>query len=354
MRQTQRPVIIALLIIFLVGCTGTSVLQFPDSITEGPIKQAGLDFISASPDSTPTPTPFQPLPPTAVYVPVSTEQAVVGDVPPTAEPNLVFNYGESEPQPILSQPPGQVNILLLGADARPGNTRFRTDTIVLVTLNPRLGKVNMLSFPRDLYVQIPGVGMNRINTAYFYGKIPLVKQTFQHNFGVTPDHFVVINFSSFKQIIDSLGGLDVYVSNRLQDYRAGYFVTIPQGMVHMDADTVLWYVRSRKTTSDFQRNQRQQDVLRAIFNRLISLDGIKRAPELYNLYKNNVMTDISLKDLLPLIPLATQVSQDQTRINHYYIGPGKVSSWVTPGGAMVLLPDMAKVQNMIKKSQNIQ
>jgi LCP family protein required for cell wall assembly len=266
---------------------------------------------------------------------------------------VLFNYGQSEPQPILSQPPDQINILLLGADARPGNSRFRTDTIILLTVNPKLGTVNLLSFPRDLYIHIPGQGMNRINTAYFYGKIPLVMETFKYNFGIEPDHYVVVNFSSFKRIIDSLGGLNVHVTQRLQDYRSGYFVTIPAGDVHMDADTVLWYVRSRKTTNDFRRNERQQEILRAIFNQIISLDGIKRAPEFYNLYKDNVMTDLTLADLIPLIPLAAQISQDQSSINHYFIGSGKVSSWVTPGGAMVLVPDMAKVRVMIEKSQNL-
>ncbi|MEA3439136.1 MAG: LCP family protein [Chloroflexota bacterium] len=351
MHNYRRFILFILLLSILSGCTGTPALQIPASIADGGIN-SGLEFISAPENAAPTPTPFKPLPPTAVYVPVSTE-VPLSDVPPTAAPESIFSYGESEPQPILSQPPGQINILLLGADARPGNKKFRTDTIILVTLNPRLGTVNMLSFPRDLYIHIPGVGMNRINTAYFYGKVPLVMQTFKYNFGIRPDHYVIINFSSFKRIIDSLGGLNVYVSKKLQDYRAGYWVTIPKGSVHMDADTVLWYVRSRKTTNDFQRNQRQQDVLRSIFNRLISLDGIKRLPEFYDLYKNNVMTDLTLADLIPLIPLAAQVSKDQSRIKQYFVGSGKVSSWITPGGAMVLLPDKAKVKNIVKKSQNI-
>jgi len=348
---THRLIFTFLLIFTLAGCADISAFQVPAVLSEGSLKQ-GIEFVSAPADATPTPTPYLPLPPTAVYVPVSTQEPPQ-DIPPTAAPETVFNYGQSQPQPILSQPADQINILLLGADARPGNSRFRTDTIILLTINPKLGKVNLLSFPRDLYIHIPGQGMNRINTAYFYGKIPLVMETFKYNFGVEPDHYVVINFSSFKRIIDSLGGLDVHVSQRLQDYRSGYFVTIPAGDVHMDADTVLWYVRSRKTTNDFQRNQRQQEILRAIFNRIISLDGIKRAPEFYNLYKDNVMTDLTIADLIPLIPLAAQISQDQSGINHYFIGSGKVSSWVTPGGAMVLLPDMAKVRVMIEKSQNI-
>ena len=352
MRNIYRSVLLLLLVTLLAGCVETSALQMPLAIS-----QAGLAgepvILTVPPDATPSPTPFQPLPPTAMYIPGDE----VSQVEATAAPDQVvpseFNYGETEPQAVLSQPRGQINILLLGADARPGQRRFRTDTIILLTINPQLGKVNLLSFPRDLYITIPGQGQNRINTAYFYGKMDLVYKTFQHNFGVKPDHHVVVNFSSFKRIIDSFGGLDVNVGTKLQDYRAGYFVTIPQGQVHMDADTVLWYVRSRKTSNDFARNRRQQEVLMAIFHKMISLDAIKRAPEFYTLYKDNVMTDLTLGDVIPLLPLAAKVANDPSAIDNYFIGSGKVQSWITPGGAMVLLPNQAKVNNMIRKSQNI-
>lgn len=351
MRMIYRLMLIIILVTTLAGCVSAGVFQSPVGLSN-PDTGSAPSYVTVPPDATSTPTPFQPLPPTAVYIPASEEFPTL-----TPEPDLVipsqFSYGEKEPQPILSQPPGQLNILLLGADARPGQNRFRTDTIILLTVNPQVGTVNLLSFPRDLYLTIPGQGSNRINTAYFYGGIELVKKTFQHNFGINPDHYVVINFSSFKRIIDSLGGLEVNVSQKLSDYRAGYFVTIPAGQVHMDADTVLWYVRSRKTSNDFARNQRQQEVLIAIFNRLISMDGIRRAPEFYTLYKDNVITDLSLADLIPMLPFAANVAAEPSRINNYFIGSGKVQSWVTPEGAMVLLPDMAKVNSMIRKSQNL-
>jgi len=351
MQTITRLLFIVLLLSLLAGCVETAVVQLPVTMSQ-PVGESGLEFVSVPANATPTPTPFQPLPPTPVYIP--SNEIIPTSTPPTPEVEIsLFNYGETEPQPILSQPTGQKNIILLGADARPGQNRFRTDTIVLLTINPQVGTVNLLSFPRDLYITIPGQGQNRINTAYFYGGIDLVKKTFQHNFGVTPDNYVVINFSSFKRIIDSLGGLDVNVSQKLSDYRSGYWVTIPQGVVHMDADTVLWYVRSRKTSNDFARNQRQQEVLMALFSKFISLNAIARAPEFYDLYKDNVITDLSLTDLIPLLPFAAKVASEPSRINNYFIGSGKVQSWVTPAGAMVLLPDMPKINNMIRKSQNL-
>ena len=354
MRKPHKLLLLLLLLTtFLSACVGAAGFQMPVAVSRSGLN-SGPEYLSVPPDATATPTPFQPLPPTAVFVP-GDDSYPTSTPPPPVELNTdsVFNYGETAPQPILSQPPGQMNILLLGADARPGNKRFRTDTIILVTINPQVGSVNMTSFPRDLYINIPGVGMNRINTAYFYGQIPLVMKTFQHNFGVHPDHYIVINFSSFKRIIDSLGGLDVNVGQKLSDYRAGYYVTIPQGLVHMDADTVLWYVRSRKTSNDFSRNRRQQEILLAIFHKLISLDAIKRAPEFYNLYHENVMTDLTLTDLIPMLPFAAKVASEPSRINNYFIGSGKVTSWITPAGAMVLLPNQSKVQNIIRKSQNL-
>lgn len=91
----------------------------------------------------------------------------------------------------------------------------------------------------------------------------------------------------------------------------------------------------------------------ALFNKFISLNAIARAPEFYNLYKDNVITDLSLTDLIPMLPFAAKVATEPSRINNYFIGSGKVQSWVTPAGAMVLLPDMPKINNMIRKSQNL-
>jgi LCP family protein required for cell wall assembly len=354
MRTSSKLLILSILLtILLSSCIGAAGIQIPAAISQPGIGSEPV-YVTVPPDATPTPTPFQPLPPTAVYIPSEEGFPTSTPLPPVElNTDSLFKYGESEPQPILSQPPGQMNILLLGADARPGNKRFRTDTIILLTINPQVGTVNLTSFPRDLYINLPGQGMNRINTAYFYGKIPLVMKTFQHNFGVRPDHYVVVNFSSFKRIIDSLDGLEVNVGQKLQDYRAGYFVTIPQGTVHMDADTVLWYVRSRKTSNDFARNRRQQEVLLALFQKFISMDAIRRAPEFYNLYKDNVMTDLTLADIIPLLPFTAQVASETNRIQNFFIGSGKVTGWITPGGAMVLLPNKAKVDKVIRKSQNL-
>lgn len=312
------------------------------TFTPGPL------LISAPPDATATATPFQPLPPTAVYYPT--------DIPtstPTATSTATPKSLPSEPEPpagSFERPPGQINILFLGSDQRPWVANFRTDTIMLITANPSLGTVSITSFPRDLYIYIPGWTYERINTAYYRGGFPMIASTFDYNFGVRPDHYILINKNSFKRAIDTLGGLDVNVGVALSDYRRGYgYVTIPTGVNHMDADKVLWYVRSRKTTNDFARTHRQQEVLLAIGARFLSLNAIKRLPELYQIYSQSVTTDITLGDVLPLLPLVAKLT-DTSRIRHYYIGPKQTYDWITSGGGMVLLPRMDAILNVLRQA----
>lgn len=120
----------------------------------------------------------------------------------------------------------------------------------------------------------------------------------------------------------------------------------------MDADMVLWYVRSRKTTNDIARNRRQQEVLDAIFEKMISIDAIRRAPEFYASYKQGLKTDITLVDVLAWLPLAAKIAENRN-IHTYAITYQHVSDWITPGGAMVLVPNKEAVMNVIRKSQNL-
>jgi LCP family protein required for cell wall assembly len=336
--------------IFLQSCTlsGVSGITLTNSQNTSVSDHA---YVIAGDDATATPTPFQPIPPTAIFSPTFTPLPSFTPLPPTATLHPTQRPISKSEQ--LIQISGQVNILLLGSDQRPWDVNFRTDTIVLATINPDLGTVNLTSFPRDLWVNLPDFGPQRINTAYYFGGIAELVKTFKQNFGVHPDHYVIIDFSSFKRIIDSVGGLDIKVTSALSDYRDGYWVTIPAGKVHMDADTVLWYVRSRKTTNDFARTNRQQEVLQALFDRLLSLDAIRRFPEFYAFYKDAVKTDLGFTDFLSMIPLGIKIAEDRSRIHHFFIGPKQVYNWITPEGAMVLVPVPEAVQEVIRKSQNL-
>ena len=300
-----------------------------------------VSYLVAAPNSTPTPTPFQPAQPTPTFLPEDYQDNSKNDPANDDDGNSIV--------PTLTTS-DQVTILLLGSDQRPYEGGFRTDTIILLILKPSEGTASMVSFPRDLYVEIPYHGENRINTAMVYGGFPLLNQTLHINFGVYAQHYVMVNFWAFVQIIDSLGGIDVHVAVPLTDHREGYGeYTVPAGTVHMDGETALWYARSRYTSSDFDRTRRQQEVIRAIFERLLSLNAVERAPQIYDTYVQNVSTDLTLNDITPLIPLAIKLT-DPTTINNYYIGPSLVTPWTTPGGAQVLLPDKYGIQNLIRQA----
>jgi len=352
-RIVTRALLLLLLTSLVAGCASPTLLSKPISVAAKSNQAVIPKMVQAQPGSTPTPTPFQPIPPTPVFLPTGIPTATPTPTP-IATPTSPIDALLSPEQ--YDQLPGRMNILLLGMDQRrwQKGIRYRTDTIILATLNKESGTVTLTSFPRDLFIDIPGRGQDRINTAWEYGGFPLVQETFKENFGITPDHFVLINFNNFKQFVDELEGLDVNVGQSVSDYREGYWTTINKGLNHMNADTVLWYVRSRKTTNDFARNKRQQEVLQAIVDEVFTFDNVLRVPELYEIYKDMVWTDMTLSDILPLVPLAAKIASDTSRIKHLYINPGMVSDWITPAGAMVLLPDMAAIRNkVIKKSQNM-
>jgi len=335
-------------IIVLCGCANPVMLGAPIGL----VSFSGTPqptYVLAPFDATATPTPFQPVAPTLAFLP--TEQPL-----PSMTPLPTQGTAEQPSMPVveqpLLQPPKQINVLLLGSDRRPWDTGFRTDTIILVTLNSELDQVNITSFPRDLYLNLPGWGMGRINTAWTYGGRNLMMSTFEQNFGIIPDYYVLIDFSSFKKIVDGLDGLTIHVAEPVSDYRAGYWITIPAGEIQMDADQILWYVRTRKTTNDIARNRRQQEVLRALFEKLLSLNAIRRAPEFYNFYKESVKTNIEFVNVLTWLPLVAKMAQNPN-IHQYFITYKQVYDWITPEGAMVLIPNQEALMNVIRKSQNI-
>jgi anionic cell wall polymer biosynthesis LytR-Cps2A-Psr (LCP) family protein len=118
----------------------------------------------------------------------------------------------------------------------------------------------------------------------------------------------------------------------------------------MDGATALWYVRSRHTTGDFERGRRAQEVLYAIFARLMSLNAVTRLPELYNSYKSSVETNMGLDVLSPLLPVASQAIADSSRIRQFSIGPGQVTPYTTSGGAAVLLPNFDAITDILNQA----
>ncbi|MBW8010827.1 MAG: LytR family transcriptional regulator [Chloroflexi bacterium] len=366
---TRNFINLQVILLFLSACSAFSNPQGNPPLNQSDAIQPA-SLIVAPPDSTATPTPFQPLAPSPTFIPTDylnpissagpTLDAIatsatfpitwVGYPGPTIYPPIAI----PPPMGIWDQPANQINILLMGSDQRPYEGGFRTDVLLLATLNTNLGTVSLTSFPRDLFVYIPGWTMERINTAHARGGFQLTELTFEYNFGVRPDYWVMINFNGFLTMIDALGGIDVQVGRTLSDQRDKFGVyTVLAGIVHMDGETTLWYVRSRGTSSDFDRTRRQQEVLQAIFFKTLSLDGVTRAPQLYQQYIETVLTNLTLDDILPLLSLAPQLANGNG-FSRYAVGPNQVTPWVNPfNGAQVLLPNQEAVRAIMNQALNI-
>ncbi len=222
-----------------------------------------------------------------------------------------------------------VNFLLMGADTANPNNNGRTDALIIVSVNTTAGTASFLSIPRDLWVYVPGHGMNKINTAYATGMntngdgVGLLRETLIYNLGMEIDHYARVDFASFRRLIDDLGGVDVSVDCAIEDWRLTSpeldptvednweMFTLPVGVHTMDGDLALWYARSRRTSSDFDRGRRQQVILRAIWHRIRSLNLWDQMTDVFPQVTELVMTDLTVEDIAGYLPLAAAVDTSQ-------------------------------------------
>lgn len=318
--------------------------------------------------------------PTAQSIPTGPLDTPNPQARPTSQPlpdlgwPAPFTYGNPPPpatpipppSPELSFDRGVVNILLLGSDRRPQSSSFRTDVLIIVSIQPKKGAVAMLSIPRDLYVYLPGYSMQRINTAFSLGETigypgggpALLADTIRYNLGIPIHHFARVEMSGFSRIVDTLGGIDVNVTCSYRDWRLKEpyldpnivqnwrLYTVSAGVIHMEGDLALWYARSRRLSSDFDRSRRQQEVLRAIYRQVLNFNLIPQLPALYSELSETVTTDIGLADLLTLAPLSAQIGGADIRSR--FIGRDEVTSWRVPvSGAQVLVPNPEAMQALV-------
>jgi len=313
-------------------------------------------MVTDNPNATRTPTPFQPATQTPKVT--STSPAKVTNPPAaTTQPTIQAKTTQPthKPQPGSNYPAGQVRIMVLGSDSR-GEAVARTDIMMMVSITPSTGTVTVLSFPRDLWVNLPGVGMNRLNTAMVYGGFNLLAATLENNFGIRPTHYMITTFRGFTTIIDSVGGVDVTAATNLTDICAlpqavrGY-CTIKAGLNHMNGATALWYVRSRYSSSDLDRERRSQEVLQALFQKLMKLNSLAKIPEFYDIYKKNVETNLTLQDVINLSPVAPGLLTNSGKLRRYTISGKEVWNYVVPGsGAQVLMPNEPLIQQLIQQA----
>ncbi len=383
MKKISQLFILALpMLVWCAACDSTTPTT--GAVRRTPLPTWTLPFsLTHIPTSTPTPALMNATNTLVLSTVSPTPDPSTATPSPTARPGLDPTLDAAAPDPLITPetdiptPVAQrhmsqdvINILLLGRDTAKDTASYRTDVIIVASINKAEQTVTLLSIPRDLFVYIPGWTMNRINTAsqrgdlvgYPGGGAALLGQTILYNLGIPIHGWVRIDFQGVKDVIDILGGVDVPVSCRVTEWRLkddSYLLTddnvdhwdlytVEPGMVHMDGVYGLWYARSRKRSNDFARSRRQHQVLRALFDKALQLDVIPKLPELYGKYVEIVDTDLGLGDVLQFAPLATQL--DRSRIKSRFIGSGEVYAWTTSMGASVLLPNAEAIAQVIDEA----
>ena len=206
--------------------------------------------------------------------------------------------------PVKAAPKPKVkNILLIGQDARPGETRARSDSMILCSLNEDTREISLISFMRDMYVPFPGdYAASRMNHAFAWGGMSLLNQLIEEDFGVTIDGNVVVNFESFVQVMNLIAPLEI----QLKDYEVGYMNrgtdwTLRAGTNAMSGEQLLKYARMRHVGhADWERTERQRMVLQAAFQKVRNL-SLKEMTDLANVALPCLSTDLSNTDIMNMI-----------------------------------------------------
>lgn len=302
--------------------------------------------------------------PLNVVQPDPAQSQAQGANPSFALPSDATRAADADQAPAAQQPDAseRITFLLLGVDQRPDDpSPLRTDTMIVVTVQPETNQVGMISLPRDLFVPIPGFDYSgKITTAFTVGELnkypggggALATKTVSEFLGYPIDHYVMINFDGFVQAIDAIGGVDVVVANTIHDEEYptidyGYQTFhIDAGPQHLDGETALKYVRSRHGAGndDFQRTKRQQQLLLAVKDKLVENKLLTpvRLLDLLRVVSNSVDHDIPATTLPSLLTLASRVQFD--RIEQLVIDTRYAQIDANSKFGWILVPDREKIR----------
>lgn len=243
--------------------------------------------------------------------------------------------------------PSRTNFLVLGIDRVPEGTALgRSDTMILVSVIPLRPDVTLLSIPRDLWVTIPGVGENRINTAHFFAEAnqagsgpDAAVQTVETTFGVSVPYYVRLRFDAFLSIVDAMGGVTV----NLPEDMAG----LPAGEHHLDGSQALAFVRDRQGADDFYRMEHAQLMVRAIMIQMLKLATWPRLPAVLAAGLSSIDTNLPIW-LWPRLGLAL-LRASIGGFDSHTISREMVTPYTTEGGAAVLLPNWDLIHPLVRK-----
>lgn len=241
--------------------------------------------------------------------------------------------------------PFRTNILLIGIDyTDPSNAVARSDTIILTTFLPFEPYTGMLSVPRDLWVSIPGVGENRINTAHFFAEAnqagsgpEALLQTVRQNFGVEVDYYVRIRFEGFREIVDAMGGVDITLSEPMAGYEAGQH--------HLTGRKALAFARNRAGSDDFFRMEHGQVMLKALTKQMSNPLKWVHLPRVYLALSRNLDTNVPTW-MWPRLGMAL-LRLGPDGIDNRTISREMVQPVLTDQGANVLIPDWGRINPVL-------
>jgi LCP family protein required for cell wall assembly len=336
--------------ILLASCAG--IAQVPVD------EDSGAERVALQSD-----TATVPPSPTAVP-PTGTPTATATEPPPTPTVTLT-----PTPVPVCGGPETML-LLAIGTDSRSDTYLYGMgDVIRLVRLDFLHRSMSMISLPRDMWVEVPGIEKHgithgKLNQAYFWGTAGmgyyeseaegagLLALTIEHNFGVRPEHYLTINMKTFKHMMAQIGGVYVSVPYTMdgrtdksvpKEPKYGYFAA---GPAYLDATSALAYARIRAMDSDFGRQDRQTQVLQAIWDRVLSPDIIDLVPDLIDFFRNDLLTDLSPEQIAQISCLI--LSMDEADMRYGKLEEDLFIRFWTPTNELALKWDPAQIQPILE------
>jgi len=215
----------------------------------------------------------------------------------------------------------RINLLLIGQDTRESGSRARSDAMILCSIHPSTQTVTIISFLRDLYVRIPGYSPNRLNAAYAFGGMPLLKKTFSENFGISVNGCIEVDFQQFTRLVDLMGGVTLSLRQDEADFLNQHcaHTELTEGEQQLDGQQALAYVRIRKLDpdGDFSRTLRQRKLLTALMEQLRKC-SLGEVFSVLSSLDDLISTDLTGTQITSyaaqLLPLLTHMEPEQLRI----------------------------------------
>ena len=247
-----------------------------------------------------------------------------------------------------------INLLLVGTDT-DGSYRGHSDSMILCTIDTEKKTLVMTSFLRDMYMPIPGYGQSghaqqRINVSYMSGGFPMLYVSLRENFGVGVDYGVEVNFNSFAEVIDQVGGVDITLTANEAAHLRGKGYDVQEGLNHMDGETALAHARNRTTggSGDLARSSRQRAVIEALIDKAVHMD-VGSLYSLVNALIPLVVTDMTNGEIISAAKALAPIAGELEIISQRIPADGAYQ-FATINGNDIILPDFDAARKLLQET----